>query len=126
MFLCLKKNAQACLSLHLSKCHIVGNHMPRLIYTLVCTQSKNVSGVNTKLEKSSQGTWTVFMKFPIKMAERSFKENDIFFHPGSAIKLTTKRLTSIDLEIMVENSVSYMLNSKSQVFFKSSLQYLRY
>ena len=27
----LKETAQACLSLHLSKCHIVGNHMPWLI-----------------------------------------------------------------------------------------------
>ena len=29
-FLSLKEVAQACLSLHLSKCHIVGNHMSRL------------------------------------------------------------------------------------------------
>ena len=29
-FLSLKGGAQACLSLHLSKCHIVGNHMPWL------------------------------------------------------------------------------------------------
>ena len=28
-FLSLKDTAQACLSLHLSKCHIVGNHMSR-------------------------------------------------------------------------------------------------
>ena len=27
----LKEDAQSRLSLHLSKCHIVGNHMPRLI-----------------------------------------------------------------------------------------------
>ena len=33
-FLCLKKAAQACLSLHLSKCHIVENHMSRPIYAL--------------------------------------------------------------------------------------------
>ena len=33
-FLSLKEAAQACLSLHLSKCHIVGNHMSRLIYKL--------------------------------------------------------------------------------------------
>ena len=26
--------AQACLSLYLSKCHIVGNHMSRLIYSV--------------------------------------------------------------------------------------------
>ena len=31
-FLSLKGAAQACLSLHLSKCHIVGNHMSWLIY----------------------------------------------------------------------------------------------
>ena len=31
-FLSLKKAAQACLSLHLSKCHIIGNHMSRLNY----------------------------------------------------------------------------------------------
>ena len=31
-FLSLKETSQARLSLHLSKCHIVGNHMPRLIY----------------------------------------------------------------------------------------------
>ena len=31
-FLGLKLAAQGCLSLHLSKCHIVGNHMSRLIY----------------------------------------------------------------------------------------------
>ena len=30
VFLNLKKAAQARLNLHLSKCHIVGNHMPRL------------------------------------------------------------------------------------------------
>ena len=30
-FLSLKLAAQGRLSLHLSKCHIVGNHMPRLI-----------------------------------------------------------------------------------------------
>ena len=29
-FLSLKGAAQARLSIHLSKCHIVGNHMPRL------------------------------------------------------------------------------------------------
>ena len=29
-FLSLKVAAQACLSLHLSKCHIVGNHVSRL------------------------------------------------------------------------------------------------
>ena len=29
--LCLKETAQACQSLHLSKCHIVGNHMSLLI-----------------------------------------------------------------------------------------------
>ena len=31
VFLSLKEAAQARLSLHLSKCHIVGNHMSRLI-----------------------------------------------------------------------------------------------
>ena len=31
-FLSLKEAAQARLSLHLSKCHIVGNHMSRLIF----------------------------------------------------------------------------------------------
>ena len=31
-FLSLKKAAQARLSLHLSKCHVVGNHMLRLKY----------------------------------------------------------------------------------------------
>ena len=31
-FLSLKRGTQACLSLHLSKCHIVGNHMSRLNY----------------------------------------------------------------------------------------------
>ena len=31
-FLSLKGAAQASLSLHLSKCHIVGNHMSRLIF----------------------------------------------------------------------------------------------
>ena len=30
-FLSLKEAAQALMSLHLSNCHIVGNHMPRLI-----------------------------------------------------------------------------------------------
>ena len=30
-FLSLKGAAQACRGLHLSKCHIVGNHMSRLI-----------------------------------------------------------------------------------------------
>ena len=33
-FLALKEAAQACLSLHLSKCHIVGKHMSWLIYIL--------------------------------------------------------------------------------------------
>ena len=33
-FLSLKETAQARLSLHLSKCHIVGNHMSRLNYSL--------------------------------------------------------------------------------------------
>ena len=32
-FLSLKA-AQACTSLHLSKCHIIGNHMPRLCYNV--------------------------------------------------------------------------------------------
>ena len=40
-FLSLKEAAQACPSLHLSKCHIVGNHMSRLIYLiLVCGNVK--------------------------------------------------------------------------------------
>ena len=30
-FLSFSEAAQACLSLHLSKCHIVGNHMSRFI-----------------------------------------------------------------------------------------------
>ena len=34
-FLSLKEAAEARLSLHLSKCHIVGNHMSRLIYQVV-------------------------------------------------------------------------------------------
>ena len=34
-FLSLKGAAQARLSLHLSKCHIVGNHLPRLICSLI-------------------------------------------------------------------------------------------
>ena len=29
-FLCLKEAAEACTSLHISKYHIVGNHVPRL------------------------------------------------------------------------------------------------
>ena len=33
-FLSLKEAARAPLSLHLSKCHIVGNHMPRLNFHL--------------------------------------------------------------------------------------------
>ena len=43
-----KEAAQALLSLHLSKCHIVGNHMSRLIYikpllkrTFTCTQGSH-------------------------------------------------------------------------------------
>ena len=32
VFLSLKEDAQARLSLHMSKCHIVGNHMSRLNY----------------------------------------------------------------------------------------------
>ena len=32
--LSLKEAAQACLSLDKTKCHIVGNHMSRLIYTV--------------------------------------------------------------------------------------------
>ena len=31
-FLSLKEAAEACLSLNLSKCHIVGNHMSQLIF----------------------------------------------------------------------------------------------
>ena len=34
-FLYLKEPAQACLSLHLSDCYIVGNHMSRLKYQLL-------------------------------------------------------------------------------------------
>ena len=34
-FLAEKEAAQASLSLHLSKCHIVGNHMSRLIFILL-------------------------------------------------------------------------------------------
>ena len=34
-FLSLKKAAQARLSLHLSKCHIVGNHMSQLNYYII-------------------------------------------------------------------------------------------
>ena len=40
-FLSLKGAAQARLSLHLSKCHVVGNHMRWLIFNLIirlCTQ----------------------------------------------------------------------------------------
>ena len=33
-FLSLKRAAEACLSIHLSKCHIVGNHMPWLIFQI--------------------------------------------------------------------------------------------
>ena len=36
-FLSSKEAAQARLSLHLSKCHIVGNHMSRLNYVDICT-----------------------------------------------------------------------------------------
>ena len=35
-FLSLKEEAQTRLSLHLSKCQIVGNLMPRLIYYWLC------------------------------------------------------------------------------------------
>ena len=40
-FLRLKEAAQIRLSLHLSKCHIVGNHMSQLSYTFLlnCNQS---------------------------------------------------------------------------------------
>ena len=40
-FLSLKEAAQACLSLHMSKCHIVGNHMSQLILLIL----KNHVGV---------------------------------------------------------------------------------
>ena len=33
-FLTLKRGLKVCLSLHLSKCQIVGNHMPRLLSRL--------------------------------------------------------------------------------------------
>ena len=33
-FVSLKEAAQACMSLHFSKCHIVGNHMLQLNYFL--------------------------------------------------------------------------------------------
>ena len=39
-FLSLKEAAQACLSLHLSKCHIVGNHMLWLIYIFATSISQ--------------------------------------------------------------------------------------
>ena len=43
-FLSLKEVAQACLSLFMSKCHIAGNHMSRLIYFSI-----NWSGLVYKL-----------------------------------------------------------------------------
>ena len=41
-FLSLKEVAEARVSLHLSKCHIVGNLMPRLIYFI----SFSISGIS--------------------------------------------------------------------------------
>ena len=38
-FLSLKEAAQARLSLHLSKCHIVGNHVPRLKIPTLCVRA---------------------------------------------------------------------------------------
>ena len=48
-FLSLKEAAQACLSLHLSKCHIVGNHMSRLI----CSYPVHYSGTWSEVLKGS-------------------------------------------------------------------------
>ena len=41
-FLSLKEAAQACLNLHLSKCHIVGNHMPQH-YIIIAKRSSKMS-----------------------------------------------------------------------------------
>ena len=41
-FLSLKEAAQPSLSLHLSKCHIVGNHVSRLISVLIAYAQMHV------------------------------------------------------------------------------------
>ena len=46
MFLSSKEAAQARLSLHLLKCHIVGNHMSRLIYELSVSVSGDTRIIN--------------------------------------------------------------------------------
>ena len=46
-FLILKEAAHALLSLHLSKCHIVGNHVSRLnLWNQQCTEKRNGSVVD--------------------------------------------------------------------------------
>ena len=46
--------AQARLSLHLSKCHIVGNHMSRLNFIkIVCTIKKVIPTLNEEKQNAS-------------------------------------------------------------------------
>ena len=49
-FYALQEAAQARLSLHLSKCHIVGNHMPRLISFTECGPPPSVPTAVPKLK----------------------------------------------------------------------------
>ena len=55
-FLCLKKAAQARLSLFMSKCHIVGNHMSRLNYVYAIrrrtSSCQEILGRNTLAQTS--------------------------------------------------------------------------
>ena len=57
-FLSLKEAAQACLSLHLSKCHIVGNHMPRLI--LYCSLVGTLWIDLVSVKDSYLSLWTLY------------------------------------------------------------------
>ena len=54
-FLSLKEAAQAGLSLHLSKCHIVGNHMSRLIYRGVEETKLSLAAVNAIVQSGRSG-----------------------------------------------------------------------
>ena len=54
-FLSLREDAQALLSLHLSKCHIVGNHMSRLIFTSLLYQLEELFTILGAYQDSFKG-----------------------------------------------------------------------
>ena len=85
-FLSLKEAAQAHLSLHLSKCHIVGNHMSRLILEFYFAQRITVLRL-TELECTSQQQFSHVETLPPNL--QGFDK----WHSKSLLLVTTSCLT---------------------------------